>query len=286
MSRNVEELLHCLNVEDVGEDRFLAHCERRDDDHIFGGQVLAQALRAAGHTVDDRPAHAVHALFLTRGTSSRPLEIAVERLRDGRSFSARRARVSQGDQLLFTLQASFHVREDGYHHQFPMPEAPDPEELPSADEAVEAMRTRFPERSALWAGIERAIEVRHTVYPAYMGGEPSREPNLAWFRTREKLPDDPTLHQSVLAYASDISLNDNAYRPHSGPDEPEVHSMASVDHAMWFHAPARADEWILFHQESPRAGHARGYARGSMYTRDGSLIASMGQDSLMRPQPG
>ena len=129
MSRNVEELLHCLDVEDLGEDRFLAHCEWRADDHIFGGQVLAQALRAAGHSVDDRPVHAVHALFLSRGTSSRPLEIAVERLRDGRSFSARRARVSQGDLLLFTLQASFHVREDGYHPQSPMPGAPAPADI-------------------------------------------------------------------------------------------------------------------------------------------------------------
>lgn len=286
MSRNVEELLHCLDVEDLGGDRFIAHCEWRADDRIFGGQVLAQALRAAGHTVEERAAHAIHALFLSRGNSKRPLEIAVERLRDGRSFSSRRALVSQGDALLFSLQASFHVLEPGYHHQVPMPEAPEPEDLPTADEAIEAMRSRFPARSALWAGVERAIEVRHSVYPSYMGGEPSHTPSLAWFRTREKLPDDAPLHQAVLAYASDISLNDNAYRPHSGPDEPEVQSMSSLDHAMWFHAPARADEWILFQQESPRAGHARGYARGSMYTREGSLIASLGQDSLMRPKPG
>lgn len=285
MSRTVEELLRCLDVENLGSDRFRAHCEWRTDDRIFGGQVLAQALRAAGQTLEQRPAHAIHALFLSRGDSSLPLEIEVERLRDGRSFSSRRALVSQDGGLLFSLQASFHVAEEGYHHAFPMPEAPAPEELPSADEAVEAMKSGFPARSAVWAGIERAIEVRHTVHPSYMGGEPSDAPNLAWFRTREKLPDDPALHQSVLAYASDISLNDNAYRPHSGPDEPELHSMASVDHAMWFHAPARADEWILFHQESPRAGHARGYARGTMYTREGSLIASVGQDSLMRPQP-
>ena len=285
MSRTVEELLRCLDVENLGSDRFRAHCEWRTDDRIFGGQVLAQALRAAGHTVEERAAHAIHALFLSRGNSKRPLEIAVERLRDGRSFSSRRALVSQGDALLFSLQASFHLLEPGYHHQVPMPEAPEPEDLPTADEAIEAMRSRFPARSALWAGVERAIEVRHSVYPSYMGGEPTHAPNLAWMRVREKLPDDPPLHQAVLAYASDISLNDAAYRPHSGPDEPELHSMSSVDHAMWFHAPARADEWILFHQESPRAGHARGYARGSMYTQDGSLIASMGQDSLMRPQP-
>ena len=286
MGRTVEELLHCLDVEDRGDDQFIAHCEWRADDHIFGGQVLAQALRAAGHTVQARPVHAVHALFLSRGDSKRPLEISVERMRDGRSFSSRRALVSQGDRLLFSLQASFHIHEEGYHHQFPMPEAPQPDDLPTADEAIETMRHRFPARSASWAGIERAIEIRHTVYPSYMGGEPSDAPNLAWFRTRKKIPDDPALHQSVLAYVSDISLNDNAYRPHSGPDEPDLHSMSSVDHAMWFHAPARADEWILFHQESPRAGHARGYARGTMYTRDGSLIASMGQDSLMRPQLG
>jgi len=236
--------------------------------------------------VSERPAHAVHALFLSRGDSSRPLEIAVERLRDGRSFSSRRALVSQGDKLLFSMQASFHVLEEGYHHQLPMPEAPAPEDLPSGDEAIEAMRSRFPARSARWAGIERAIEVRHSVYPSYMGGEPTHAPNFAWMRAREKLPDDPPLHQAVLAYASDISLNDAAYRPHSGSDEPELHSMSSVDHAMWFHAPARADEWILFHQESPWAGHARGYARGNMYTREGSLVASVGQDSLMRPTPG
>jgi len=166
-----------------------------------------------------------------------------------------------------------------------MPEAPAPEDLLTADEATETMRDRFPQRSVMWAGSERSIEMRHTVYPSYMGGEACDTPNLAWFRTREKLPDDPTLHQSVLAYASDLSLNDTAYRPHSGPEDRALHSMSSLDHAMWFHAPARADEWILFHQESPRAGHARGYARGTMYTREGTLVASIGQDSLMRPQP-
>jgi acyl-CoA thioesterase-2 len=290
MNPLLAELLECLDLETLpsspnGFDRFQARCETSRHGRIFGGQVLGQALMAAGKTTAGRPCHSLQALFLKLGDPTRPIEFEVERLRDGRSFSARRVLARQGEQAIFSLQASFHDEEPGYEHQIPGPKAPDPESVPSAAETVERMREHFPPATADWASKPRAIEIRHSVLPSYLGGKPSLEPDLAWFRAEAELPDDPLLHQCLLAYSSDIGLNDNAYRPHCGPDAPGLQSMSSVDHSMWFHVPARIDEWVLYYQESPKGAGARGYARGAMYTRDGTLIASMGQDSVMRPLP-
>ena len=288
MSPLLAELLTCLDLETRppapdGSPRFRGQCETSRHGRIFGGQVLAQALRAAGYTAHDRPCHSMQALFLKAGDPLQPIDFEVDLLRDGRSFSARRVLARQGAVAIFSLQASFHAAESGYEHQLPAPKAPDPESMPSAAETVEHQRAVLPPATADWATRPRAIEIRHSVHPTYLGGVPSLEPDLAWFRADARLPDDPSLHQCLLAYASDIGLNDNAYRPHCGPDDPGLHSMSSVDHSMWFHVPARVDDWILYSQKSPRAANARGYARGAMYTRSGVLAASVGQDSLMRP---
>lgn len=283
------ELLECLDLEPKapdsdGRDLFRGRCERRRrSGPIFGGQVLSQALMAAGRTALPLPVHSIHALFLRAGNPDQNIDFEVERLRDGRSFSARRVVARQAGTAILTLQASFHAEEPGYEHQLPVPVAPDPESLPSFRELVEKMRPHFPDQFAEWAGNTRPLEFRFAVPPSYMGGEPSLDPSLTWFRAESELPDDPLLHQCLLAYASDVGLNDNAFRPHSGPDEPALRAMSTVDHAMWFHTPARVDAWTLYFQESPRATRGRGFARGAMYARDGTLIASMGQDSVMRP---
>jgi acyl-CoA thioesterase-2 len=280
----LSELLDCLALTREGDDRFRGICETSRHGRIFGGQVLGQALMAARLTVDDRPAHSMQAYFLRRGDPEKPIEFFVDRLRDGRSFSARRVLAIQDDRELLSLQASFHAAEPGYEHQDPMPEAPPPESLPAFAELVERMQERFPARSAGWAAKPRSIEMRHTVVPSYLGGEPGREPNLAWFRAEAALPEDPLLHQCLIAYTSDMAFNDNALRAHVGPGEPPLQAMSTVDHAIWFHEPARADEWLLFAQQSPKAARARGFVSGTIYSRDGRLVASVGQDSLMRPE--
>ncbi|MCH2172028.1 thioesterase family protein [Myxococcota bacterium] len=280
------ELLACLELEPTGEDRFQAPSEPSPHGLIYGGALLAQALRAAGSTVaSNRPAHAIHALLLERGRTDQGVVLEVDRLRDGRSFSARRVVISQNERPLLTLQASFHVLEEGFEHQPPMPQAPAPDSLPTLAEMVEKASENFPDRSAQWAGSPRPLDFRQTVVPAFMGGDSREASNLAWFRFPSKLPDDPILHQCLLVYASDMSLNDNCYKPHSGPDQPDVRSVSTIDHTMWFHAPARADEWTLFTQHSPRAGAGRGYASGTMYTHDGRMVVTLAQDSLMRPEP-
>jgi len=280
----LRELLDCLTLTPQGEDRFRAPCETSLRGQIFGGQVLGQALMAAGLSVDERPVHSMQAYFLRRGSPELPLDFTVERLRDGRSFSARRVRVAQNDRELLTMQASFHAPEPGYEHQDPMPEAPPPESLPSPAELIEQMRDRFPTAHARWAWKPRPIEMRHVVVPSFLGGEPGRQPSLSWFRADAELPDDPLLHQCLIAYTSDMAFNDNALRAHIGPGEPSLQAMVSLDHSLWLHEPARVDDWLLYVQQSPKAAWGRGFTRGAIYTREGQLVASVGQDSLMRPE--
>ena len=281
----LSRLLHCLALEEVpgARDLYRGDCESRSHGRIFGGQVLAQALIAAGRSVDDRPAHSLQALFLRRGDPARPIDFEVERLRDGRAYSARRIVARQGERVLLTMQASFHRLEPGYQHQSEAPTAAPPESLPTQSEAYEAARARIPERVAGWASEARAFDLRHSVTPSYLGGEPGLETNLAWIRVPSRLPDDPLLHQALLAYASDLSLNDSALRPHTAGPALAISDMSSLDHAMWFHEAARADEWILFPQRSPKAAQGRGFATGEMYTREGRRIATLAQDSMMRP---
>ena len=291
MNELLTDLLACLDLEELpaGErasrTRFRGRCERgRSHGRIFGGQVLAQALMAAGRTAPERPAHSIQALFLRAGDPAREIDFEVEALRDGRSFSARRVLARQGDATLLSLQSSHHVAEAGYEHQAAAPSAPLPEALPAFAELAREREPHFPEFAKAWAGQPRPLEVRFAQLPSTMGAEAGTSPSSTWFRAEADLPDDPLLHQCLLAYASDIGLNDNAYRAHCSAEEPELDAMATVDHTMWFHVPAAADEWIHYYQESPRAARARGFARGAMYLRDGTLVASTGQDSLMRPQ--
>ncbi len=287
-----ERLLELLVLEPAGSDLFVGHSEVDRHGRIFGGQAIAQALRAAAHSVPDtaapaqlRRAHSLHAYFLKVGDPVLPIEFRVTRLRDGRSFSARHVTASQRGAAILEMLCSFHSDEAGYEHALAMPEVPEPESLPTPAALVRSQRERgqIPPESR-WAERPRAIELRHTRTPAYLGGAVGAEPGANWFRAPRALPDDPLLHQCLLAYATDLSFNDNAARRHGWNGPLGAPDMTSLDHAVWFHAPARVDEWLLFHQESPWGGRARGFVRGSIFSRAGQQVASAAQECLLRPR--
>lgn len=284
MTDLLDELLGILELETVGEDVFRGANETQRQGRLFGGQVAAQALVAAGRTVPgpELP-HSLHAYFLRPGDPTEDVVYAVERIRDGRSFTTRHVKAIQKEKVIFNTTVSFHVPEKSYEHQAPMPEAPDPESLPTWTERVEAMLDRLPPEVRAWAPRPRPVDMRFVHLPTFLGGEPRTGTSLVWFRTPRRLPDEPFLHLSVLAYASDMSLLDNVVRPHGrgGPLGPLM--MASLDHAIWFHLPLRVDEWLLYVQDSPVAFGGRGFARGTLYTREGRLVASVAQEGLMRP---
>jgi acyl-CoA thioesterase-2 len=247
---------------------------------VFGGQVAAQALVAAGRTVGpDRPVHSLHAYFLLPGDTSVPIDYTVQRLRDGRSFGARQVLASQRGQTIFTMSASFQRPAEGLEHRPEMPDAPDPESLPRLAERVSPYRDRTP----AWWAMPTAIDLRFTDDPPMLGHATPREPRQrVWLRANGTLPDDPALHACVLAYASDMSLLGSVLLPHGADYQPGEIAMASLDHAMWFHRPVRADRWLLCAQESPTSSGARGFTQARIYTRDGDLAVSVNQEGMVR----
>jgi acyl-CoA thioesterase-2 len=281
--KQLDELLHCLDLEAIDLDIFRGHNEREHGPRLFGGQVAAQALVAAGRTVDGQAPHSLHAYFLRPGDPTTPVIYRVDRIRDGRSFSTRHVVAIQRGKAIFNVSVSFHVEEVGYEHQLEMPEAPPPESLPSWTEVVTKMLDRMPPEVRSWAPRPRPIDMRFVHLPTFFGGEARRGTSLVWLRVAHPLPDDPFLHQCLLTYASDISLLDNIVKPHgrSGPLGPLM--TASLDHALWFHRQLRVDDWLLYVQDSPAAWGARGFARGTLFTRKGELVASVAQEGLMRP---
>jgi len=279
----LDELLHCLDLEAIDLDIFRGHNEREHGPRLFGGQVAAQALVAAGRTVEGQAPHSLHAYFLRPGDPTTPVIYRVDRIRDGRSFSTRHVVAIQRGKAIFNVSVSFHVEEMGYEHQIEMPEAPPPESLPSWTEMVTKMLDRLTPEVRSWAPRPRPIDMRFVHLPTFFGGEARRGTSLVWLRVARPLPDDPFLHQCLLTYASDISLLDNIVKPHgrSGPLGPLM--TASLDHALWFHRQLRVDDWLLYVQDSPAAWGARGFARGTLFTRKGELVASVAQEGLMRP---
>jgi acyl-CoA thioesterase-2 len=253
---------------------------------VFGGQVIGQAMIAATRTVEDRVCHSLHAYFLRPGDPKVPILYEVDRARDGKSFTARRVIAIQHGQQILNLAASFQIPEGGLDHQLPMPDAPAPELLPSEAALWRRIVDRVPEKYRPYFTPERPIELR-PVAPLDLLDPPAAEPlQHMWFRVRGRLPDDVALHQSALAYMSDMSLLDTATRPHATNFLNPRMQAASLDHAMWFHRPFRADEWLLFSQDSPSASGARGFARGAVYARDGRLVASVAQEGLIRLHAG
>ncbi|MFI9200237.1 acyl-CoA thioesterase II [Streptomyces sp. NPDC053048] len=288
----LDDLLGLLDLEPIEENIFRGAAGRATIvPRVFGGQVAAQALVAAGRTVPaDRQAHSLHSYFLRPGDPEVPIVYTVDRIRDGRSFTTRRVVAVQHGQPIFHLSASFQREEEGMEHQEPMPGAPDPLTLPTAAEML-------PGYADLLGGpdaVERILEARDAVDLRYVDEPPfasvgeRREPkSQVWFRTNGKLADDPLLHVCLATYVSDMTLLDSVLLAHGrgGWAVGDVVG-ASLDHAMWFHRPFRADEWLLYDQESPTSQGGRGLARGRIFTQDGQLAVSVIQEGVIRVPRG
>jgi acyl-CoA thioesterase II len=285
MTEAVAELLAILDLERLETDLFRGRNPKTGWRRVFGGQVVAQALVAATRTVPaDRPVHSLHAYFLLPGDPRTPIVYEVERLRDGQSFTTRRVKAIQNGRAIFATTVSFQIVEDGFAHRPAMPDVPDPEGLPTGREIAAEAGLALPEAIAAYFARPRPIDLRPVDLRRYRGGEP-REPAFnVWLRAAAALPDDDALHRAVLAYASDMTLLDVSLIPHGrSVFDPQVQA-ASLDHALWFHGPVKADDWLLYAQDSPAAGGARGFARGQIFDRSGRLVASVAQEGLIRPR--
>jgi acyl-CoA thioesterase II len=283
MSKALDAVVELLDLEQIELDIFRgespAH-ERRQ--RVFGGQVAGQALVAAGRTVpSDRPVHSLHAYFIRPGDPSVPLIYLVDRVRDGRSFTTRRVSAVQHGKTIFTLSASFHHPEPGVTHQLPMPDAPDPESLPTAAQRYEKA---FGPSARDHAG-DNPFDLRYVGPLSYEAvGDPSLRStqSMVWVRADGELPDDPLLHVCMMTYASDMTLLDSVLLADGLSWADGKTTGSSLDHAMWFHRPFRADQWLLYAQESPVSAGARGLARGELFTADGQLVVSVVQEGLIR----
>ncbi|MGE0767601.1 MAG: acyl-CoA thioesterase II [Hyphomicrobiaceae bacterium] len=276
-------LLSVLDLETLEENLFRGRGPSVGWQRVYGGQVLGQALVAAVRTVPEgRLAHSAHAYFLLGGDPKAPIVYDVERIRDGGSFTTRRVKAIQHGRPIFALTASFHKTEPGLDHGSDMPDVPAPEDLPSEKDLLARLMPHLPDNMRSYWERERPIEVRF-VDPSRYFERKSRAPvQMVWMRATGRLPDAPTFHQCVLAYASDFTLLDTALIAHGRLAFETNIQLASLDHAMWFHRPFRADEWLLYVQDSPSAFGARGLCRGSIFTRDGTLVATVAQEGLVR----
>lgn len=283
MSKALDQVLDLLDLEQIEVDIFRGRSpegERRQ--RVFGGQVAGQALVAAGRTVpEDRPVHSLHAYFIRPGDPTAPLIYLVERVRDGRSFTTRRVTTIQHGKTIFTLSASFHRDEPGVEHADPMPDVPPPDAIATTAERMEKLLG--PSVREWYDG--NPIDIRH-IGP--LSFEAERDPslrttrNMVWLRVDGDLPDDPLLHVCLMTYASDMTLLDSVLLAHGLSWADGRTTGASLDHAMWFHGPFRADRWLLYAQDSPVARGSRGLARGEVYTSDGDLVVSVVQEGLVR----
>ena len=282
-SSAIDNLISILDLEPLEENLFRGRSPQQGWQRVYGGQVLGQALVAAVRTVaPERIAHSLHAYFLLAGDPSRPIVYNVERVRDGGSFSTRRVTAIQHGRAMFVMSVSFHKDEPGLDHQNTMPKVPPPEELPSEQELKEKLLSRLPESMKSYWERERPIEMRPVDVSRYFARQKQAPVQCTWMRASGHLPDAFPLHQCVLAYASDFTLLDTALIAHGKLMFDNDMQLASLDHALWFHRPFRADEWLLYAQDSPSSHGARGFCRGSVFTRDGVLIASVSQEGLMR----
>jgi len=284
--RSVKELVEVLDLERIEDGLFRGRQPDTSLQRVFGGQVLGQALVAGYRTVpENRAVHSLHAYFLLPGDPTVPLVYDVQALRDGRSFSTRRVAARQHGRPIFFLSASFHVQEPGPDHQDVAPQVSDAESYPSLGRHLREQPMRDPVDFGEWA----ELDVRHAgaSYPGSDLHDPMH-PAVArvWMRTRDRLPDDPILHRSVLAYMSDLTLLSASLVPHTGLSAPDGVQQASLDHAMWFHRPFRADEWLLYDQVSPSASGARGLSIGRIFDERGTLVATAAQEGLVRRVAG
>jgi acyl-CoA thioesterase-2 len=275
-------LLTILDLEQLEVNIFRGLSPDETAQRVFGGQVAGQAMVAAGRTVpDERRVHSLHAYFLRPGDPTIPIIYEVDRIRDGRSFTTRRVVAVQHGKAIFHLSASFQVAEPGVDHQAEMPDAPDPETLPTlADKAVAAGLSNL-ER---WQR-PRPIDQRYVDDPPWWPGERQgrTDRQQVWFRANGEMPEDPLLHACAVTYASDLTLLDSAMLANGlVAGDPRKVMIASLDHAMWFHRPFRADEWLLYDQSSPSASGGRGLSIGRLFTREGIHVVSVVQEGLLR----
>ena len=285
IDEQLDQLLELLDLERLELNWFRGQSPQSGRDRIFGGQVMAQALVAAYRTVERRHAHSFHSYFLRPGDPKTPIVYQVDRIRDGQSYSTRRVIAIQHGEAIFHFEASFCVDEEGLSHQLPAELPGEPEGAVYEEEIRGELARRAPAIQRDDRRFDLPIELR-TVGGLHLFDRSVRAPRTrTWLRAKGALPDDVGLHQAVLAYASDLTLMVSAVLPHPiGMSDPGFRS-ASLDHAMWFHRPFRADEWLFFDQDSPISDRARGFARGAFYTRAGALVASCAQEGMMRYRP-
>ena len=280
MISDLDKLLKFLEVERIDKYLFIGRSPKRPP-RVFGGQVLAQALNAAARTVDaDRLAHSMHAYFLRPGNPAKQIVYEVDPIRDGRSFTTRRVVAKQDGVAIFNTTVSFQTQEQGLSHQFERPQVTPPEEL----ESDHVYWTRVAQENP--GGVQppkvQPIERKPVKRRDYRAPQPQEPEQHIWFRALGDLGDDPRRHQTVLAFMSDFSLLGSALLPHPYTGMSKNMQVASLDHALWFHRPLRVDDYLLYSMDSPSAAAGRGFSRGSFYTREGELVASTAQESLMR----
>jgi acyl-CoA thioesterase-2 len=283
MDKRLADLQQQFELERLEVNLFRGQSRDTGSPQVFGGQVLGQALKAASATIDDgRVVHSLHAYFLRRGDFTKPIVYSVDRSRDGGSFSVRRVVAIQNGEQIFICSASFQAPETGLDYQAGMPQVPPPEDLKPFHKPAGEELEKLPEKLRRWLQIERPFDFR-PVQPynplAPVATAPVRQ---IWMRAVGKLPDDDALHRCLLAYISDYWLLDTSTMPHGSSFLRGNLIMASIDHAIWFHRPVRVDEWLLYSLDSPSSSGARGFARGSLYSRQGSLVASTAQEGLIR----
>ncbi len=285
MSAAIQDVLSILDLEPLEVNLFRGRSPQSRWQRVFGGQVIGQALVAACRTVEDvasRPPHSLHAYFLLGGDPKVPIIYEVDRIRDGRSFTTRRVVAIQHGRAIYSMSVSFHIAEEGWSHQFEMPNVPTPDQLPSEAEVRDKLLPRMSEPVRRYYERDRPIELRPVEYGRYLGEKIPGNRFHIWFRATGRLPDEPAIHQCVLAYASDMTLLDTALVPLGKTVFNEDIMAASLDHALWFHRPFRADDWLLYAEDSPNLGGARGFARGLIFSSDGTLVASVVQEGLLR----
>ena len=279
----LNQIIKTLDLEEIELNHYLATSPNEGWQRVYGGQVIGQAMVAASRTVSpNRSAHSLHGYFLRAGDTTIPILYKVDRIRDGKSFTTRRVVAVQRGQAIFTMSISFQVDEGGLSHQFDMPEVPGPDSLPTEDELRREQAKSWPKEFQESFSGSSAIKVKPVDPVDLLNPEPAQATQRCWMRCGDALPDDSRIHQCVLAYLSDWSLLDTASRPHAVSFMQDNVQVASLDHAMWFHRPFRADEWLLYDQDSPSASGARGFNRGLIYNRTGKLVASTTQEGLLR----
>jgi acyl-CoA thioesterase-2 len=295
MNQLLEDLLKVMTLERLELNLFRGESRDVGSAQVFGGQVLGQALMAATATVEDQPAprgdarrivHSLHAYFLRRGDFNSPIVYEVDRARDGNHFSTRRVVAIQHGAPIFNMSASFQAAEDGVDHQLRMPAVPAPDGLPDVSHYFKDVLEQLPSGLRRLLDQKRPFEFRPTARPHVFEAGRAEPQRCIWFRAVEKLNEGEAMHRCLLAYVSDFYLLETSLMPHGLSMGSQNLIMASIDHAMWFHRSVRVDEWLLYATDSPSASGARGFSRGSIFARDGRLVASTAQEGLVRVVAG